>query len=260
MPKRKTMTKKARFEVFKRDSFRCQYCGGSAPDVILQVDHIKPVADGGTNDMTNLVTSCVDCNQGKKDRLLDDHSVLEKQRQQLEEINERRLQLEMMREWRESLVDFEQDKMDIIKEKWSDLTGYHANKTGEKIIKRWLKRYDMNTILDSMGSSTDQYLRTDEDGDYTQESVEKTFNYIGRICSNKEKYKDKPHLKDLYYIRGILRNRLHYCNEHQALKLLEEAYHKGASMESLKGLALDVKNWTQFKGVVEDFLEGEQDE
>ena len=40
---RKAISKKLRFEVFKRDSFTCQYCGKSAPDVILHVDHILPV-------------------------------------------------------------------------------------------------------------------------------------------------------------------------------------------------------------------------
>lgn len=39
--KRIAISKRVRFDVFKRDSFKCQYCGKSAPDVILEVDHIK---------------------------------------------------------------------------------------------------------------------------------------------------------------------------------------------------------------------------
>jgi len=35
MTERKTISKKIRFEVFKRDSFTCQYCGKSAPEIIL---------------------------------------------------------------------------------------------------------------------------------------------------------------------------------------------------------------------------------
>lgn len=61
-----SLTKKIRFEVFKRDGFKCQYCGKFPPDVILEVDHINPVSKGGTDDMNNLVTSCFDCNRGKK--------------------------------------------------------------------------------------------------------------------------------------------------------------------------------------------------
>lgn len=57
--KRRSLSKKKRFEVFKRDSFTCQYCGAKAPDVVLQCDHIKPVSKGGTDDILNLITSCL---------------------------------------------------------------------------------------------------------------------------------------------------------------------------------------------------------
>lgn len=60
------ITKKIRFEVFKRDSFKCQYCGKTPPDVTLEVDHIKPKSKKGTDDINNLITACFDCNRGKK--------------------------------------------------------------------------------------------------------------------------------------------------------------------------------------------------
>ncbi|MFX5785200.1 HNH endonuclease, partial [Acinetobacter baumannii] len=47
MATRKNISTKTRFEVFKRDSFKCQYCGRCAPEVILHVDHIHPVSKGG---------------------------------------------------------------------------------------------------------------------------------------------------------------------------------------------------------------------
>ncbi|SEJ55274.1 HNH endonuclease [Frateuria terrea] len=63
--KRKPLSKRTRFEVFKRDSFTCQYCGSHPPEAVLHVDHIVPVAEGGQNDMDNLVTACDHCNLGK---------------------------------------------------------------------------------------------------------------------------------------------------------------------------------------------------
>lgn len=69
--KRKSMSKKLRFDVFKRDGFACQYCGAHPPQAILEPDHIKPVADGGTNDIDNLVTACFSCNRGKGARSLE---------------------------------------------------------------------------------------------------------------------------------------------------------------------------------------------
>jgi len=60
-----------RFSVLKRDNFKCVKCGHSPSvnhKVELEVDHIKPVARGGTSDIENLQTLCKDCNQGKKDK------------------------------------------------------------------------------------------------------------------------------------------------------------------------------------------------
>jgi len=59
------LSKKQRFDVFKRDEFVCQYCGRKPPAVVLEVDHVHPVSEGGTNVDHNLITSCQDCNSGK---------------------------------------------------------------------------------------------------------------------------------------------------------------------------------------------------
>jgi hypothetical protein len=67
---RKAIGKKLRFDVFKRDGFICAYCGATPPTVVLHVDHIHPVAEGGTNDIDNLITSCQPCNIGKGANLL----------------------------------------------------------------------------------------------------------------------------------------------------------------------------------------------
>jgi hypothetical protein len=62
---RKPLSVRIRFEVFKRDGFTCRYCNRTTPDVVLEIDHIVPVADGGSNDPMNLVTACWECNSGK---------------------------------------------------------------------------------------------------------------------------------------------------------------------------------------------------
>lgn len=67
-----SLSVRVRFEVFKRDRFTCSYCGSHPPDVLLEVDHVIPMAAGGSDAMENLVTACWDCNRGKSDRLLDE--------------------------------------------------------------------------------------------------------------------------------------------------------------------------------------------
>lgn len=67
-----SISKKIRFEIFKRDGFRCQYCGcdSSNPEIVLEIDHIIPVSKGGLDDTDNLLTACFSCNRGKSDNWL----------------------------------------------------------------------------------------------------------------------------------------------------------------------------------------------
>lgn len=59
------VSQRLRYEVLRRDNHACRYCGAAAPDVQLTVDHVIPVALGGSDDPTNLVTACRSCNSGK---------------------------------------------------------------------------------------------------------------------------------------------------------------------------------------------------
>ncbi len=65
---KRQMTPKMRFEVLRRDGFKCQYCGkGDEEAKQLHVDHIHPISKGGDNSMDNLITACRECNLGKSD-------------------------------------------------------------------------------------------------------------------------------------------------------------------------------------------------
>ena len=55
-----------RWEVLLRDVFTCQYCGQSAPNVTLEVDHKTERSLGGTDDLSNLAAACRACNIGKE--------------------------------------------------------------------------------------------------------------------------------------------------------------------------------------------------
>jgi hypothetical protein len=88
-----SISKMIRFEIFKRDGFKCCYCGRTPPQVILEIDHIDPKAGGGKDDINNLITSCFDCNRGKKDiplnkipqKLADNLEVLKEKEEQIRE-------------------------------------------------------------------------------------------------------------------------------------------------------------------------------
>ena len=66
---RKYLTDKMRYDVLKRDDFKCQKCGITAKDgAKLHVDHIVPVSKGGKTTLSNLQTLCDRCNLGKSDK------------------------------------------------------------------------------------------------------------------------------------------------------------------------------------------------
>lgn len=61
-----------RYEVLKRDGFRCINCGRSPATEVgveLHVDHIHPWSKGGKTVIENLQTLCSDCNLGKSDKI-----------------------------------------------------------------------------------------------------------------------------------------------------------------------------------------------
>lgn len=55
-------------EIFRRDEYRCQYCGQAKAQLTL--DHIIPRHRGGEYSWSNLVTACPSCNLKKGGRTL----------------------------------------------------------------------------------------------------------------------------------------------------------------------------------------------
>lgn len=58
----------SRYNIFKRAKFRCELCGISAEEKALEVDHIVPRNNGGSDDESNLQSLCYSCNATKRDR------------------------------------------------------------------------------------------------------------------------------------------------------------------------------------------------
>ena len=252
MAKRQAISKKIRFEIFKRDKFTCQYCGETAPNVVLHVDHIRPVAGGGDNDFLNLITACQDCNGGKGARRLDEAAEVEKQQPQLAELNARREQIEMMLQWREALLADRETDFTLITKEIAKHGGWEVNENGAQDIRRWLKRYPLDLLLEAVTEAFDTYLFW-LDGEPTEESWNKAFNKIPGDASVLKEKQAKPYLKDLFYIQGIVRKR---CQNKwiNCIEELEAAHLAGATIENLTVYAKRTRELDAFYEGIDRFI------
>lgn len=243
---KRNISKKTRFEVFKRDNFTCQYCGRMAPDVILEVDHINPIAKGGNNNILNLITSCFECNRGKGKRKLTENEEIKKQQEMLKEINIKREQLEMLLKWKQELENFDNKMIDKI-ESLLSITKNSFSEYGRQHCLKLIKKYGFDEVYESTKISLRQYYIEDD-----EESIVKTFNYIGRICFVRQRQKDNPKLYKINYLCKIARNRLAYFNEIKMKKYLNNNLEE-TDYEYIKDLFCTCKNWTELNESLFDY-------
>lgn len=175
------ISKKLRFEVFKRDGFACGYCGKTPPEVTLEIDHINPKSKGGKDDINGLLTACFDCNRGKRDIVLkkipgtlrDNLEILKEKEIQLTEYNkfikkiERRIQREMVE------VD------DVFSSCFTDrvLSDNFKNVS----LKRFFNSLPKNEIVSAMRLACDKI----------SDDSSRAIAYFCGICWNKIKGKDR---------------------------------------------------------------------
>ncbi|WP_225784478.1 HNH endonuclease [Xenophilus sp. Marseille-Q4582] len=170
--KRQTVSKKTRFEVFKRDAFTCQYCGAHPPGVLLHVDHIHPVAEGGTNEIDNLVTACEPCNAGKGARLL--NVAPETLAQKAAQVAEREAQLQGYAE----ILEAKRQRLDA--DAWRVLEVRYgkdvktAPRTEITSIKRFIEKLGVHEVLEAMDIAMGSRV-----------SEWKVFRYFCGVCWNK---------------------------------------------------------------------------
>jgi len=245
MAERKALPKSIRFEVFKRDKFTCQYCGRMAPDVILEVDHLKPIAKGGDNSILNLVTSCRDCNRGKKDRELADDTIIKKQQAQLEELAERREQLEMVLEYRNELKRIETESAEAVVESIKEATGFDVTDDGKKRIKEWIKNYSLLEVLDATEIALNRYF------DKSKISLEFAFNKIPGVCHNARMQKNSKIPYYINYTLKSLRGKNFYFNETTVKKFIKNHVNNDDAFDDIKTALKTARTFSDFQYMCE---------
>lgn len=149
MAERKPISKKTRFDVFKRDFFKCQYCGSTPPAVVLEVDHVLPVAAGGTNALHNLITACFDCNRGKAANLLS--SVPDGVAKQAELAAEKLAQVKAFDRLMKSQRKLEDAQIDEVEEAFRiHFEGYSFTPKFRQSVRLFVQRLPAHHVVDYM--------------------------------------------------------------------------------------------------------------
>lgn len=172
MAKRKEITKKVRFEIFKRDGFKCQYCGAHPPSVVLEVDHIHPVSTGGSNDDDNLVTACFGCNRGKSDRSLSD--VPATLQQKAAEVLEREAQIKGYQaaiEQKKLRIEQEGELVCEVYERFNP--GYTLNEKSMVTVRLFVEKLGVHEVSSAMEVA------------YSKARKDQEFKYFCGICWSK---------------------------------------------------------------------------
>ncbi len=175
MSARKSIGKKLRFDVFKRDGFSCVYCGAHPPSVLLHVDHIEPVSRGGTNDIDNLLTACEACNLGKGARRLSD--VPPTLAQKAEAIAEREAQIIGYNNALAAAASRIEDDAWSVADVWMSAHGKDSiRKDRFRSIKTFIERLPTPVVVDAMKTAVAKL-----------NGQEPSFRYFCGICWTKIK-------------------------------------------------------------------------
>ncbi len=154
------MKPRLRFEVFKRDLFSCQYCGRKPPVVILEVDHIHPQSKGGTDDSTNLITSCADCNRGKGAGMLSDR--IQPLSESLERERERSAQVKRYNRWLRSIRKQKEKDLNTISDAvingmGRDPSQWKMSIMWEQAVKTFMDRLPSQLILEAVELTVNRF-------------------------------------------------------------------------------------------------------
>jgi hypothetical protein len=112
-----------------------------------------------------------------------------------------------------------------------------------------------------MDAAATNYLEFTKEGTVTQESWEKAFSKILGVCRVNRASKKDPDLKEIYYIRGIVLNRIPgYYDDAKALQYLKNARSWGIPLEELADIARSVRNWSGFTNAIGEAIQHAQEQ
>lgn len=184
------MKKSLRFEVFARDGFVCQYCGSRPPDVVLEVDHIHPRSRGGTDDIINLVTSCYECNRGKRAKVLSQIAPRPDADMALMQIQQEMAEAKRFMKAKQQRDKYMAQVCDALRGTWAHVLTDDPLPS-DRVLLPWIERYGTEEVEKSIRIASTAYTSGKFGSQYYPETAfKKLLPYIGAVLRNREQRKE----------------------------------------------------------------------
>lgn len=265
MNKRKGISKKLRFAVFERNNFTCQYCGRTPEndDVVLNVDHIVSVKNGGENDFENLITSCFECNIGKGAKTtIKAKQTPETMKEELIRTKERMEQVLAMNATRKKIGDIKkkikEQSLIWIKE---SMSGEYNEKLYSEIQKTITRNsFNTDTVLDALSITESKHISSNFN------DIKSFVSYFFGVCRNLSLSEDEKGIVTFWNkvftehrtimfskTREFILSKSHFPIEaHEyalsfANKVLDENYGESFKLRSETARLFGIKNYQVYK-------------
>ena len=176
--------KSLRFEVFARDGYTCQYCGARPPDVVLELDHIHPRAKGGSDEITNLITACFDCNRGKRDKVLTEVSPRPDSDLAFLKVQQEIAEIKRYTETKQERDRAVKEVCDDLRETWED---YLTDTTPtHRVIAPWVLKYGPREVEEAIICAARPYTNNQFGSDDRKACIS-LIPYVSGILRNRNK-------------------------------------------------------------------------
>lgn len=181
------VSKSVRFEVFARDVFTCQYCGQRPPDAILECDHIHPQSKGGGDEIVNLITSCYDCNRGKRAKVISEVAPRPDADLAFLKVQQEMAEVRRFLKAKQKLDALQKRAQRVLQETWGEyLTQTIPN---SRVLTPWINTYGVEEVERSIKIATIAYA-SGRFGFEEDRAFNKLLPYIGAILRNRRTDKE----------------------------------------------------------------------
>lgn len=247
--------KRIKFEVFEKDSFKCQSCGRGAPIVTLQLTRIQETQHNDNwLDTAFLSTSCKDCEKKRSD------STDKSTRNgfiSIDELEERLQQLKMLINWRKGMLNIRKQQLAHLVNYWEHkIPSFVISNDQKKYILTYITKYSCEEIRSAMDMAADKFFVQSTDGTISNSSILNAFGKVPEICLKKSEIADIHESDGLQNVHERIKNNISgFFDSRRAMQWLNYARSWEVPIEELFQMASSIGSWTEFSLNIDKMVE-----